>query len=85
LVAADSIKGDEGADAVGLGHVDSARAAGFDRGDHQVFGGVLGGDKLKYLSFIAGLFNLQARSASVMNSASRSWKIPWRRAPLVTP
>jgi hypothetical protein len=85
FAAADSIKGGEGADAVGLGHVDPAGATGFDCGDHQVLGGVLGADKLRYLGFIAGLFHLQARSASVTNSASRFWKVSWRRAPLITP
>lgn len=55
-LAADAIEGGEGAEAFGDNGIGSGGRARLDRGDHQVFCGVLRGDKLEDFGAVAGVF-----------------------------
>ncbi len=55
-LAADAVESGEGADASGKGVVWRAAWSHFDGGEHEIFGGVLGGNELEDLGAIAGPF-----------------------------
>ena len=56
MVVFDAVEAGEGADFFGGEVGVGAAVAGLDRGDHEVFRGVLGGDEFEDLGFVAGPF-----------------------------